>query len=107
MITTPLCPQLQTATDFCLAIKTRSHHRRRRGIEALTYSSCFKAPLASPWEELLSEEETQGQGVTQAADAPFRRAHSSQTSGEWRSAERGSGKEKLRLPAAFDQWQPI
>lgn len=56
----------------------------------LTYSSCFKAPLASSWEELLSEEEDTGRRVIHAIDCPFSRAH------RWLfSDDRGQGKVKL------------
>lgn len=61
-----------------------------RGFEALTYSSCFKAPLASPWEELLSEEGDTGTRVTYAAAGPFWRAHRKLESGE--ALRGGSGK---------------
>lgn len=61
-----------------------------RGFEALTYSSCFKAPLASPWEELLSEEGDTGTRVTHAAAGPFWRAHRKLESGE--ALRGGSGK---------------
>lgn len=78
VINEPICPQLQATTDsasWSNSFVLPTPAVVSRGIGALTYSSCFKAPLASPWEELLSEEGDTGTRVTHAADGPLRRAH--------------------------------
>lgn len=63
-----------------------------RGFEALTHSSCFKAPLASPWEELLSEEgRHRVTRVTHAADGPFLESSTESRRVERRSGELGGG----------------
>lgn len=99
--TSAICPQLQTATDpasWSNSFVLPKQAAVSRGFEALTYSSCFKAPLASPWEELLSEEGDTGlQGLRTPPTVRF-----GELTESWRVERRGgSGKRNPPSPCCL------